>query len=309
MNAFGVAHCEEFKPKAIKIDHVVRHYKQLQNGLGKFSPDVRNPMCCCTKKTSNQNHSLFQHLIQLLESRKITAKSGALDWAESPEKTDQSAPKPVSLENRGSNFDKLFDKNVSEKELFVTLEKTKFDFGRVTNFGEAMQQASQSLFWVAEIYTITGVTTLRRFQTLNIINNTKAKVTIVWTPQRQTSESCFWVEPQVCDIPPLKAQSFRVCFKPDGFDKFFGTQLEAYSFFKVQKSSRCFFYDFLFKQLLFVKVMRDHELVTDDRCLTLPRCLNISAIGHSFTSVKDTFKGNVEISQRKIVSSAPLRLL
>ena len=69
-------------------------------------------------------------------------------------------------------------------------------------------------------------------QTMNITNNTKAKVTIAWTSDAST-ESSFWVEPQICEIPPLKAQSFRVNFRPDGFDKFFGTKLEAFAFFKV----------------------------------------------------------------------------
>jgi len=44
----------------------------------------------------------------------------------------------------------------------------------------------------------------------------------------------FEVHPTFCEIPPLKSSDFRVTFKPDAQDQFFGKQLECHAFYSVR---------------------------------------------------------------------------
>ena len=36
-----MAHCDEFKPAVLRHSHVIRHYEQIKNGLGKLSPEAK----------------------------------------------------------------------------------------------------------------------------------------------------------------------------------------------------------------------------------------------------------------------------
>ena len=78
-------------------------------------------------------------MTQLLSANKISAKSGALDWRNEADRVSQSDLAEFSSQS-SQPFSSLFRKEDPKLEKFVTLEKNKFDFGRVTNFDEPMQQ-------------------------------------------------------------------------------------------------------------------------------------------------------------------------
>ena len=67
--------------------------------------------------------------------------SGSLDWSRPEYCTDQS-----ELGNEACSFPSfhtLFAKEPQNAEKFVTLDKTKFSFGRVNSFNEPMQQVCE----------------------------------------------------------------------------------------------------------------------------------------------------------------------
>ena len=49
------------------------------------------------------------------------------------------------------------------------------------------------------------------FQSVNVTNHTKGKVTVTWVG---STEHVFSISPASLDIPPLKTCSFRITFKP-----------------------------------------------------------------------------------------------
>ncbi|XP_072031285.1 cilia- and flagella-associated protein 65-like [Amphiura filiformis] len=116
-------------------------------------------------------------------------------------------------------------------------------------------------------------------KTLNITNHTKGKITIVWMGN---DSHVFSVTPTTCDIPPLKMSSFRVTFKPGGPNRFFGSELEGYAFYKS---------------------MRDYRLVQDETFCP-PWCLTVSATGHTFQPGHETFLPSYTLDVNKVVFPA-----
>ncbi|XP_071942190.1 cilia- and flagella-associated protein 65-like [Antedon mediterranea] len=117
------------------------------------------------------------------------------------------------------------------------------------------------------------------FKTLNVTNNTKGKVTIMWMG---SPDNTFSVSPVTCDIPPLKMTSFRVTFKPNSPNQFYGSELEGYAFYKS---------------------MRDYRLVQDETFCP-PWCMTVNAIGQTFQHGQQTFMPRLIFDKKELVFPA-----
>ncbi|XP_077974570.1 cilia- and flagella-associated protein 65-like [Styela clava] len=115
--------------------------------------------------------------------------------------------------------------------------------------------------------------------TLRMTNHTKGKITAIWM---QDPTGVFELIPSSCDIPPLKSTDFRVVFRPNVPNQFFGAELECYASYKS---------------------MRDYKLV-DDTTITPPWCLTVSVSGHTFSGKNNTFLPNVEIGANELTFAA-----
>ncbi|XP_071497349.1 cilia- and flagella-associated protein 65-like [Diadema antillarum] len=137
----------------------------------------------------------------------------------------------------------------------VTLDNTHVDFGNVMDLRRPQQK------------------------TLDITNHTKGKITITWMGDEN---HIFSVTPLTADIPPLKRSSFRVTFKPNAPNQFFGVELEGFAFYKS---------------------MRDYRLVQDETFCP-PWCLTVSAVGQTFQPNNETFLPRYTLDTRKLVFPA-----
>ncbi|NWY48334.1 CFA65 protein, partial [Sylvia atricapilla] len=67
---------------------------------------------------------------------------------------------------------------------------------------------------------------------LCVTNHTKGSITIVWTPSHG---SAFHVDPEICDIPPLKSSTFYVSCKPTQVNTLYAMELEGFAVYKVMR--------------------------------------------------------------------------
>ncbi|XP_077176848.1 cilia- and flagella-associated protein 65 isoform X2 [Paroedura picta] len=68
---------------------------------------------------------------------------------------------------------------------------------------------------------------------LCLTNCTKGKITVKWTNK---PESPFQVDPDSCDIPPLKSMAFCVTFQPPQLNSLYAAELEGFAFYKVLRN-------------------------------------------------------------------------
>lgn len=124
-------------------------------------------------------------------------------------------------------------------------------------------------------FTSFHATSDRKYVTLT--NHTRGKVTVQWevppvegggssnssngmTASTTPSRRVFQVDPALTDLLPGQSVNFQVTFQPFQSDRHFSCQLEAYIFFKNQRSFR----------------------LVNDATLSPPWCIPISCQGHSF---------------------------
>lgn len=116
-------------------------------------------------------------------------------------------------------------------------------------------------------------------QTVNITNHTRGKVAVQWNGD---SSHVFSVSPSTLDIPPLKACSFRVAFKPGAPNKLYGNELECHVSYKS---------------------LGDFRLV-EDRTQCPPWCLTLKCLGHTFQPGNETFLPRQAVLPQVIVFPA-----
>ncbi|RUS91152.1 hypothetical protein EGW08_001065, partial [Elysia chlorotica] len=116
-------------------------------------------------------------------------------------------------------------------------------------------------------------------RTVNITNHTRGKVTVQWNGD---VSHVFSVNPSTLDIPPLKACSFRVAFKPGASNKMYGNELECHVMYKS---------------------LRDYRLV-EDLTQCPPWCLTLKCLGHTFMPGNETFLPRQAILPQVIVFPA-----
>ncbi|XP_064646085.1 cilia- and flagella-associated protein 65-like isoform X2 [Lineus longissimus] len=116
-------------------------------------------------------------------------------------------------------------------------------------------------------------------QTINVTNHTKGKVTLVWMGD---PDHVFSVLPATMDLPPLKTSSFRITFKPGAPNKFYGSELECYAFYKS---------------------MRDYRLVEDTSHFP-PWCVTVKCSGQTFLPNNETFLPRYSLDSPKLIFPA-----
>ncbi|CAK8673924.1 unnamed protein product [Clavelina lepadiformis] len=111
--------------------------------------------------------------------------------------------------------------------------------------------------------------------TLQMTNHTRGKITTMWIPDPL---AIFQVVPSICDIPPMKSTDFRVIFKPNAPNQFFGKQLECYAFYKC---------------------LRDYRLV-EEKFVCPPWLVAVDVAGHTFNGKNETFLPEYSLSSSPI---------
>jgi hypothetical protein len=90
----------------------------------------------------------------------------------------------------------------------------------------------------------------------------KEVITVDRAEKEMERLQAFVVSPMQSEINPGQSQSFEICFTPKQSNRNFLSELEAYVFFKNQRTFR----------------------LVNDHSLTPPWCLTVSALGHTFAS-------------------------
>eukprot|EP00842_Homolaphlyctis_polyrhiza_P005315 jgi/Hompol1/5785/HPOL_004691-RA len=106
-------------------------------------------------------------------------------------------------------------------------------------------------------------------QVIRIANNTKGKMSCVWILPGETTgeDAIFTVTPKFGDILAKSVMEFKVNFRPNVDNSFYGAQLECFVYFKS---------------------MRNFRLVNEDT-FTPPWCLTPTVAGNTFPPGEDTF--------------------
>ncbi|NXO99320.1 CFA65 protein, partial [Certhia brachydactyla] len=67
---------------------------------------------------------------------------------------------------------------------------------------------------------------------LCVTNHTKGNIIVAWTPSHG---SAFRVQPEICDVPPLKSSTFSVFCKPTQVNSLYVAELEGFAVYKVMR--------------------------------------------------------------------------
>ncbi|XP_041477861.1 LOW QUALITY PROTEIN: cilia- and flagella-associated protein 65-like [Lytechinus variegatus] len=195
-----------------------------------------------------------EHLNEMVKDGKLALDSNRCLTHPSAEAVDDLVQKPTPLPPMKEYFD---DGRHGEytQPVHVTIDTTHVDFGNVQDLRRPLQK------------------------TLNVTNHTKGKITVTWMGDEN---HIYSISPVSSDIPPLKMTSFRVTFKPNAPNQFFGAELEGYAFYKS---------------------MRDYRLVQDETFCP-PWCLTVAAVGQTFQPNNETFLPRYTLDTKKLVFPA-----
>lgn len=136
----------------------------------------------------------------------------------------------------------ISDTDLSIKD--VSADRTQLDFGYTTT-----HKTSES-------------------KTVTLSNNTNGKVTVQWHVPRAVTEDgdfqeeVFFVTPMNVDINAGQTHTFKIIFRPFQADRNFTSELEAFVYFKNQRTFR----------------------LVNDATMTPPWCIPITSLGHTFSS-------------------------
>ena len=114
-------------------------------------------------------------------------------------------------------------------------------------------------------------------KTCRVVNNTRGKITVVMqVPESDDNDTVpdFGVSPESLDIAPGRTGTFRIAFMPTQENFYYSQEIEAYAFFKSNRTFR---------------------LVHDDS-FTPPWCMAIRAFGHTFALGAEQYMSRVSFS-------------
>ena len=117
-------------------------------------------------------------------------------------------------------------------------------------------------------------------KTCRITNNTRAKITVVLqVPKSDDNDSVpdFGVSPSTLDIAPGRTGEFRVAFTPSQDNFYYSQEIEAYAFFKSNRTFR----------------------LVNAASFTPPWCLTVRAFGHTFALGAEQYMSRVAFSLPK----------
>ncbi|NXO11170.1 CFA65 protein, partial [Oriolus oriolus] len=108
---------------------------------------------------------------------------------------------------------------------------------------------------------------LHKAEPLNlcVTNHTKGNITVVWTPSHG---SAFQVQPEICDMPPLKSSTFHVFCKPTQANSLYAAELEGFAVYKV---------------------MRHYTNIENDATICPSWCLTVRLRAHTFEPEREHF--------------------
>lgn len=116
-------------------------------------------------------------------------------------------------------------------------------------------------------------------QTIRVKNNSWGRMSCVWIhPSEISEEECpFLITPRTADISPRTTSEFKVHFRPNSDNSYYGCQLECYVYFKS---------------------MRNFRLVNEET-FTPPWCLTPMIAGNTFPPGKETFIPKINFGATK----------
>lgn len=244
---------KEQRPFPLRHAHVQAFKNRQVLGMGKLSPDELDQLYL----------QLEQGDTNLMLQREIFALVGKGGTA-AISVTNIKAPLTRSGETTRTAIAPAHEFFIDDNDHTareVTLDKYILDFG-YTNYGSRSE-----------------------VQHVSITNHTNGKISVMWAlPQVHGStmsmldqedgsmannvidnpamQPSFDVEPAIADINPGKSQTFSIIFKPYQSNRNYVSELEAYVYFKNQRTFR----------------------LVNDTTMSPPWCLVVTAIGHTFAT-------------------------
>ncbi len=220
---------KEQRPAPLRHAHVQAYRNRAVHGMGGLSPDELDEAY-----TSGSADPSFFGQIGTTGTRamSLTTLANPLTRSGETNRVDIAVAHEFFIE----------DTDLTCKE--ISSSQTDFDFGFI-------QQHSSS-----------------ESKTVSITNNTNGKVTLVWQIPRTVNDvgdfeiPAFEVSPNTADINAGQSATFKIIFRPFQTDRNFVCELEAFVFFKNQRTFR----------------------LVNDTTMTPPWCLTFNASGHSFSS-------------------------
>ncbi|NXA68171.1 CFA65 protein, partial [Mohoua ochrocephala] len=100
---------------------------------------------------------------------------------------------------------------------------------------------------------------------LCVTNHTKGNIIVAWTPSHG---SAFHVQPEICEMPPLKSATFYVFCKPTQVNSLYAAELEGFAVYKV---------------------MRHYTNIENDATICPPWCLTVRLRAHTFEAEREHF--------------------
>jgi hypothetical protein len=245
---------KEQRPWPLRHAHIQAYMNRTVFGLGRVSPDELDGMYENYLKYQN-THELFDEEKPAVLQKEMFALVGidgtralAVTALQNPvTRTGESTRTAVAPAHE------FFIDDVDHTCKEITVDKSAVDFGYTT-----YNTSSDSHY-------------------VTITNHTGGKVAVVWacppdnssadsgdgTQDTVTTLSCvFDVEPGEADINAGKSQTFKVNFRPLQSNRNYVSELEAYVYFKNQRTFR----------------------LVNDATMTPPWCMSICASGHTFST-------------------------
>ena len=231
---------KEQRPAPLRFAHIQAYRNRAVQGLGGMSPPELDQMCA----NGSEPRFFAQAGLQGTRAMTVTALQNPL--------TRTGETTRISVASAHELFIEDTDNTCRE----ITLNKTALDFGY--NTYETSSEA----------------------QTVTVTNNTNGKVSLVWElPADAGSKNlndakadgaevvvkgkcAFSVDPPSCDINPGQSEKFKIIFRPKQSNRNFLAELEAFIYFKNQRTFR----------------------LVNDKTLTPPWFLTVKALGHTFAT-------------------------
>ena len=220
---------KEQRPAPLRHAHVQAYRNRAVHGMGGMNPDELD----AAYSSGTADPSFFAQIGTTgTRPLSLTTLANPLTRSGEASRVDIAVAHEFFIE----------DTDLTCKE--ITSSQTDFDFGYI-----APRTTSES-------------------KTVNISNNTNGKVSFVWQVPRTVNDNgefespAFEVTPSQSDINPGQTCAFKILFRPFQIDRNYVCQLEAFAFFKNQRTFR----------------------LVNDTTLTPPWCLTFNTSGHSFST-------------------------
>ena len=220
---------KEQRPAPLRHAHIQAYRNRVVAGLGALNPDELDAMC-----NEGVSDPAFFGQVGASGTRAMSLTAIAAPLTRSGE--------CVRTEIAAAHEFFIQDSDVTSRDIITS--KSDYEFGY-----QAPYSTSDS-------------------QTVNVTNNTHGKVVLVWQVPRSIADDgeiqqpAFEILPATSDIAPGNTVSFKLVFRPFQTNRNFVAELEAFVYFKNQRTFR----------------------LVNDTTLTPPWCLSYNVSGHSFAT-------------------------